>query len=29
MIIDPRQQWLFVINGKATADVFDLRSKSL
>lgn len=29
MIIDPRQQWLFVINGKATADVFDLRSKTL
>ena len=29
MIIDPRQQWLFVINGKAAADVFDLRSKSL
>lgn len=29
MVIDPRQQWLFVINGKATADVFDLRSKSL
>jgi phosphate transport system permease protein len=27
--IDPRQQWLFVINGKATADVFDLRDKSL
>jgi phosphate transport system permease protein len=29
MLIDPRQQWLFVINGKATADVFDLSSKSL
>ncbi|HSX71454.1 MAG TPA: phosphate ABC transporter permease [Pseudomonas sp.] len=29
MVIDPRQQWLFVINGKATADVFDLRNKSL
>lgn len=29
MVIDPRQQWLFVINGKATADVFDLRSKTL
>lgn len=29
LIIDPRQQWLYVINGKATADVFDLRSKSL
>jgi phosphate transport system permease protein len=29
MFIDPRQQWLFVINGKATADVFDLRNKTL
>ncbi|TXH96878.1 MAG: ABC transporter permease subunit [Pseudomonas sp.] len=29
IIIDPRQQWLFVINGRATADVFDLRNKSL
>lgn len=29
MVIDPRQQWLFVVNGKATVDVFDLRSKSL
>ncbi|MCQ4270412.1 ABC transporter permease subunit [Pseudomonas kuykendallii] len=29
LVIDPRQQWLYVINGKATADVFDLRSKSL
>ncbi|MGL4316655.1 MAG: ABC transporter permease subunit [Pseudomonas sp.] len=29
LLIDPRQQWLYVINGKATADVFDLRSKSL
>ena len=27
--IDPRQQWLYVFNGKATADVFDLRNKSL
>src|SRR5690606_7171211 len=29
LVIDPRQQWLFVINGRATADVFDLRSRSL
>ncbi|MWV14665.1 ABC transporter permease subunit [Pseudomonas sp. L-22-4S-12] len=29
MVIDPRQMWLYVINGKATADVFDLRSNSL
>ncbi len=29
MVIDPRQQWLYVINGKATADVFDLRGKTL
>lgn len=29
MVIDPRQQWLYVFNGKATADVIDLRSKSL
>jgi phosphate transport system permease protein len=29
MIIDPRQQWLYVFNGKATADVFDLRNKTL
>jgi phosphate transport system permease protein len=29
LIIDPRQLWLYVINGRATADVFDLRSKSL
>lgn len=29
MVIDPRQQWLFVVNGKATVDVFDLRSKAL
>ncbi|MBU0808811.1 MAG: ABC transporter permease subunit [Gammaproteobacteria bacterium] len=29
LIIDPRQMWLYVINGRATADVFDLRSKSL
>jgi phosphate transport system permease protein len=29
LIINPRQLWLFVINGRASADVFDLRSSSL
>ncbi|MDH1263882.1 ABC transporter permease subunit [Pseudomonas sp. GD03944] len=29
LIIDPRQQWLYVINGRATADVFSLRTKEL
>lgn len=29
VIVEPRQQWLYVINGRATADVFDLRSKQL
>lgn len=29
LVIDPRQQWLYVFNGRATADVFDLRSKTL
>ncbi len=29
IFIDPRQQWLYVINGRATADVFNLRDKSL
>ncbi|MEX6500778.1 phosphate ABC transporter permease [Pseudomonas zhanjiangensis] len=29
LVIDPRQQWLYVFNGKATADVFDLRSNRL
>ncbi|WXL25684.1 phosphate ABC transporter permease [Ectopseudomonas mendocina] len=29
LIIDPRQMWVYVINGRATADVFDMRSKSL
>ncbi|AIZ35026.1 ABC transporter permease subunit [Pseudomonas parafulva] len=29
LFIDPRQQWLYVINGRATADVFSLRDKSL
>jgi len=27
--IDPRHLWLYVINGRASADVFDLRSKTL
>ncbi|NQD93330.1 ABC transporter permease subunit [Pseudomonas sp. CrR25] len=27
--IDPRQLWMYVLNGRATADVFDLRSNSL
>ncbi|MFI7855870.1 phosphate ABC transporter permease [Pseudomonas promysalinigenes] len=29
IFIDPRQQWLYVLNGRATADVFSLRDKSL
>jgi len=29
VIVEPRQQWLYVINGRATADVFNLRSKQL
>ncbi|MBF8723900.1 MULTISPECIES: ABC transporter permease subunit [Pseudomonas] len=29
IFIDPRQQWLYVVNGRATADVFSLREKSL
>ncbi|WP_296218230.1 ABC transporter permease subunit [Pseudomonas sp. UBA2684] len=29
LIVDPRQQWLYVINGRATADVFSLRTKEL
>ncbi|MBK5009138.1 ABC transporter permease subunit [Pseudomonas sp. S60] len=29
IFIDPRQQWLYVINGRASADVFSLRDKSL
>lgn len=29
LVIDPRHQWLYVFNGRATADVFDLRSKTL
>jgi phosphate transport system permease protein len=27
--IDPRQQWLYVINGRAQADVFNLRDQTL
>ncbi|MCD5995377.1 ABC transporter permease subunit [Pseudomonas sp. CDFA 602] len=27
--IDPRQQWLYVINGRAQADVFSLRERTL
>lgn len=27
--LDPRKQWLYVINGRATADVFDLHSRQL
>ena len=27
--IDPRKQWLYVINGRAQADVFDLRTRQL
>ena len=29
IFIDPRQHWLYVINGRATADVFSLRDRSL
>ncbi len=29
LILDPRQLWLYVINGASTADVFDLRKRSL
>jgi phosphate transport system permease protein len=29
LIIDPRHTWMYVINGRATADVFDMRSKTL
>lgn len=29
IFIDPRQQWLYVINGRAQADVFNLRDRSL
>jgi phosphate transport system permease protein len=27
--VDPRQQWLYVINGRAQADVFNLRDRTL
>jgi phosphate transport system permease protein len=29
IFIDPRQHWLYVINGRAQADVFNLRDRSL
>src|SRR5690606_428972 len=29
LLLDPRQLWLYVINGESTADVFDLRKRSL
>ena len=29
LYVDPRQQWLYVVNGRAQADVFSLRDKSL
>jgi phosphate transport system permease protein len=29
LILDPRQMWLYVFNGDSTADVFDLRKRSL
>jgi phosphate transport system permease protein len=29
LLVDPRQQWLYVLNGRATADVFDLRKAAL
>jgi phosphate transport system permease protein len=29
MVIDPRQLWLYVINGTGTADVFDLQNNDL
>ncbi|CAD5107387.1 ABC transporter permease subunit [Zestomonas carbonaria] len=29
LILDPRQLWLYVVNGRSTADVFDLRQRSL
>ncbi|MDG9886111.1 ABC transporter permease subunit [Pseudomonas sp. GD04058] len=29
IFVDPRQQWLYVINGRAQADVFSLRERSL
>ncbi|OWK42593.1 Phosphate transport system permease protein PstC [Pseudomonas oleovorans subsp. oleovorans] len=29
LILDPRQMWLYVFNGDSSADVFDLRKRSL
>ncbi|WP_017938040.1 ABC transporter permease subunit [Zestomonas thermotolerans] len=29
LLLDPRQRWLYVLNGRATADVFDLRQRRL
>ena len=29
LILDPRQMWLYVFNGSSSADVFDLRKRSL
>lgn len=29
IFVDPRQQWLYVINGRAQADVFDLHDRTL
>ncbi len=29
IFVDPRQQWLYVVNGRAQADVFNLRDHSL
>lgn len=29
LLIDPRQMWLYVFNGNSSADVFDLRKRSL
>ena len=29
IFVDPRQQWLYVINGRAQADVFSLRDQSM
>ena len=29
IFIDPRQQWLYVLNGRAQADVFSLRDRSM
>ena len=29
LLLDPRQLWLYAINGQSTADVFDLRKRNL